>query len=248
MRPMTTYRRRGHYRRSPGGGRVWVSSHAVTRSSGSGYRSAPRAYVSRTARATKTVRGTERRGPRSLRWARSNARCPVCGAAVYFYANESGSRVYFDEIGPPWPKHPCTDAVSFDHPASTIPVARVAPVLYDFEAGRRALLEGRRIDRLSPSISSDPVPTPEAWIVSAAWEDDRGTLIHFERLYKRMAAEVWRTQARVSLVPGQLVFVKGDFLSFVDMERIELVQVPAYYLRPPSKESFLQRLRGRFQL
>ncbi len=38
-----------------------------------------------------------------------NAKCPVCGDAVYFYANEHGSRVFFDELGPPWPKHPCTD-------------------------------------------------------------------------------------------------------------------------------------------
>jgi hypothetical protein len=38
-----------------------------------------------------------------------NAKCPVCGDAVYFYANEHGSRVFFDDLGPPWPKHPCTD-------------------------------------------------------------------------------------------------------------------------------------------
>ncbi len=37
------------------------------------------------------------------------AKCPVCGDAVYFYANEHGSRVFFDDLGPPWPKHPCTD-------------------------------------------------------------------------------------------------------------------------------------------
>ncbi len=41
-----------------------------------------------------------------------NARCPVCGAAVYFYQSPYGGRVFFDELGPPWPKHPCTD-----HPA-----------------------------------------------------------------------------------------------------------------------------------
>jgi hypothetical protein len=28
---------------------------------------------------------------------------------VYFYSNQFGSRVYFDDLGPPWPKHPCTD-------------------------------------------------------------------------------------------------------------------------------------------
>ncbi len=38
-----------------------------------------------------------------------NAKCPVCGSTVFFYANSYGSRVYFDDLGPPWPKHPCTD-------------------------------------------------------------------------------------------------------------------------------------------
>ncbi|CUH48215.1 hypothetical protein RUA4292_02393 [Ruegeria atlantica] len=38
-----------------------------------------------------------------------NASCPVCGQPVYFYANEHGSRVFFDELGKPWTKHPCTD-------------------------------------------------------------------------------------------------------------------------------------------
>ena len=38
-----------------------------------------------------------------------NAKCPVCGAAVFFYQAPNGGRVFFDELGPPWPKHPCTD-------------------------------------------------------------------------------------------------------------------------------------------
>lgn len=33
--------------------------------------------------------------------------CPHCGANVFFYWNEYGSRVYFDCIGLPWDKHPC---------------------------------------------------------------------------------------------------------------------------------------------
>jgi hypothetical protein len=37
-----------------------------------------------------------------------NARCPVCNAEVFYYCNEAGSSVFFDELGPPWPKHPCT--------------------------------------------------------------------------------------------------------------------------------------------
>lgn len=38
-----------------------------------------------------------------------NARCPVCDASVYFYQSPYGGRVFFDELGPPWRKHPCTD-------------------------------------------------------------------------------------------------------------------------------------------
>jgi hypothetical protein len=38
-----------------------------------------------------------------------NANCPVCGQLVFFCQLESGGRVFFDELGPPWEKHPCTD-------------------------------------------------------------------------------------------------------------------------------------------
>lgn len=38
-----------------------------------------------------------------------NAHCPVCSNPVFFYVSPFGGRVFFDELGPPWPKHPCTD-------------------------------------------------------------------------------------------------------------------------------------------
>lgn len=41
-----------------------------------------------------------------------NAACPVCGAPVFFYRSPEGGSVFFDELGPPWPKHPCTDNAS----------------------------------------------------------------------------------------------------------------------------------------
>lgn len=41
-----------------------------------------------------------------------NATCPVCGAQVFFYQSPDGGRVFFDELGHPWPKHPCTDLSS----------------------------------------------------------------------------------------------------------------------------------------
>ena len=47
-----------------------------------------------------------------------NARCPVCGAQVFFYANAAGSRVFFDNVGWPWPKHECTDRSKRRYPDS----------------------------------------------------------------------------------------------------------------------------------
>jgi hypothetical protein len=38
-----------------------------------------------------------------------NAYCPVCRESVVFYQSPYGGRVYFDKVGWPWPKHPCTD-------------------------------------------------------------------------------------------------------------------------------------------
>lgn len=40
------------------------------------------------------------------------AHCPVCGEAVFYYESPSGGKVWFDELGPPWPKHPCMEARS----------------------------------------------------------------------------------------------------------------------------------------
>lgn len=37
-----------------------------------------------------------------------NAKCPVCSMPVFFYRSPDGGAVFFDGLGPPWPKHPCT--------------------------------------------------------------------------------------------------------------------------------------------
>ena len=41
-----------------------------------------------------------------------NAKCPVCSVPVYFYQAPEGGRVFFDQLGKPWPKHPCMANVS----------------------------------------------------------------------------------------------------------------------------------------
>ncbi len=36
--------------------------------------------------------------------------CPICGRSCFFYQNHHGSKVFFDSLGPTWPKHGCTSS------------------------------------------------------------------------------------------------------------------------------------------
>ena len=112
---MATFERSGHLRKTLYSGVVWVSGSTVRRddfSKSGGY------TVQRSPGEERLISwgcyrdGSEDYGP-SARLVRPNAKCPVCGAPVYFYQNEYGSRVFFDELGPPWPKHPCTDNAEY---------------------------------------------------------------------------------------------------------------------------------------
>lgn len=93
-------------------------------------------------------------GPRTWdSYVNPSARCPVCGAAVYFFQSASGGRVFFDHLGPPWPKHPCTDngrpLTSLDtRSGSTIPNSAPPPWA---EAGWTPLLEVSATD-LTPAL------------------------------------------------------------------------------------------------
>ncbi len=87
---MTRFWRDGHYRTSTNGVQYWVDGHWVDRD------------IWDTTDAEFTYSTDSRAYP---------AACPVCQARVFFYQNAAGSKVFFDHLGPPWPKHPCT---SFD--------------------------------------------------------------------------------------------------------------------------------------
>lgn len=116
---MTRYFRRGHYRTNANGTVSWVKGHTAFRSewaneSNSTTRNSP-PYTSTSKHPNNNYNNIEKScsEPPSINlWSNRklthNARCPVCKEAVYFYRNENGSAVFFDEIGPPWTKHPCT--------------------------------------------------------------------------------------------------------------------------------------------
>lgn len=84
-----------------------------------------------------------------------NASCPVCGQPVYFYSNEHGSRVFFDELGKPWAKHPCTDngrpvSGSVRARPSSRPVAEIKEILgAEQKIDQRILPVGRQARKKS---------------------------------------------------------------------------------------------------
>lgn len=85
------------------------------------------------------------RAPKLAAWVNPNAMCPVCGQVVYYYQNNAGSRVFFDELGPPWPKHPCTDNKRDAQPyelTSRSPVVRPLPEVRSYkDAAKKAHIE-----------------------------------------------------------------------------------------------------------
>ena len=106
---MTEFWRDGYWRTSVNGLRHWVGAHPVNREDWSryGYAGSTNEHF-RAQLLEARISNSE-----TSRFVNPNANCPVCNAPVFYYQNEFGSRVFFDELGPPWPKHPCTDNVQF---------------------------------------------------------------------------------------------------------------------------------------
>src|SRR4051812_6197800 len=106
---MTRFSRSGHWRTNANGTTFWVSEHQVHRDhwdveSLKAFAASSSTYIA----ADFLRRSNVGRGQQGC-YVNPNARCPVCNVPVFYYANSYGSRVFFDDLGPPWPKHPCTD-------------------------------------------------------------------------------------------------------------------------------------------
>lgn len=78
-----------------------------------------------------------------------NAKCPVCHEPVFFYRSPYGGRVFFDDLGPPWPKHPCTDNSST--PLPYLPSGVAAPKPAWHQEGWRPLTNVF-VDRVSEGV------------------------------------------------------------------------------------------------
>ncbi len=142
-----------------------------------------------------------------------NAKCPVCGDAVYFYANEHGSRVFFDELGPPWPKHPCTDNPRDPAPPQAAPVRRTRGMMQELIAAANTAglfknkVFGRRI--------------PREWtllvVVSLERNGDENTITaEFLNSLSGESTQFKCLSVEPVLEPGDFLNMKDNEFSFVD--------------------------------
>ena len=99
---MSNFYRSGHWRTNMYGTTYWVSGHRVSRDDWYGTSAANGAVANQPIASPAYVTSESYVNP--------NARCPLCGAPVYFYRSPTGGGVFFDDLGPPWPKHPCTSS------------------------------------------------------------------------------------------------------------------------------------------
>lgn len=141
-----------------------------------------------------------------------NAKCPVCNAGVFFYANEHGSRVFFDNLGPPWPKHPCTDIPREYVPTSRTPIRRTRGTIQELisAANVAGLFANKVFGRRAP----------DEWVMLVVTEveragDDNTVTAEFLDSREGETTKFFCRSAISVLEPGDFINMKGDQISFV---------------------------------
>lgn len=211
---MTVFYRRGFWRTSKHGITHWVEGHAVTRAGGDHYEyiGAP-TNIARSNLIDSGV-GTSL----ASTYVNPNARCPVCDASVFYYQNKHGSRVYFDDLGPPWPKHPCTDTVEFDIGPST---ESILPIVRS-DAQIASIREWLQITEFDFENSNSATQSPSAWApYRLAWRGDwkRVSILILSRLSDGKPANLFlkvRNLPRTTRC-GEIVFFRRNRISYLDI-------------------------------
>ena len=219
---MTRFIRKGHERRIPSGGTTWVRTHGVMRDHWAlnpGW-----AFGTADYKAAEFLRRSNvGRGAQGC-FVNPNAKCPVCSLPVFYYQNSFGSKVYFDDLGPPWPKHPCTDNRIYRskllHPEwraitrrkkgeirELIESANIMGLLHQKQFGEITSVEWTLL------IVISVVRTGKKNQVSASYIDAyEAKLANFEFYSDRPCIE-----------PGDLVSLRNDEYSFFDKTNMQAV-------------------------
>lgn len=217
---MTRYWRDGFYRTSVLGNIHWVEGHKVDRFEWES--AAP------TRRDDEALRLYRAQAGGFARLVRPNADCPVCGRPVFFYQNSFGSRVFFDELGPPWPKHPCTMHAPADKAAATV-ITVSADRLRSQE--QFDAIERWSADNLDTAFTERYGAPPWHLAIFAGIYESHGTEILAIRSGTSYRYFALRPTDRAWLVDGQLLTYLGNELSYVSHVDLSVQQLK---LRPIS--------------
>jgi hypothetical protein len=154
-----------------------------------------------------------------------NAKCPECDAVVFFYQSSNGGRVFFDELGPPWPKHHCTDK----------PVQSLVPLEYQMSAEKIARKIKWQEDGWEPVL------------VLNSSQNKLQTILRIVRIGADSLKFYIATTLDYPLSKDGLVFIRetdnlGVFdISYLDTTSDFLTMTPqqakgSRYIKPPSQE------------
>lgn len=167
----------------------------------------------------------------------------MCGASVYFYSNSAGSKVYFDALGPPWPKHPCMDAPKVPSPWDPV---------------RRWTL----------TSEAQPSPSVHSGIGNNA---DMAADFHDQRRYEAFSVldirqrrgstrlllqfggargpwATWLTSENISVLPGDTVFLgprSGQYEALSYLDRNHLAAIGIWVQQARTSHSDHRRARKR---
>lgn len=147
-----------------------------------------------------------------------NSKCPICKAGVYFYSNSNGSKVFFDQLGPPWPKHPCTDRPNVAARATQTasrPLRRSIGLIKEI-IGNGSIIDMSKV----PDIGRSDRPNLSSWrLLVITSMRERGGIVVMEADFVETIYHQHITltaPASRALYIGQFVSVKDDVLSFFD--------------------------------
>ncbi len=138
-----------------------------------------------------------------------NARCPVCGDDVFFYQSPYGGRVFFDELGPPWDKHKCTD--------NKPDILYNQPILPPNNSKKRARNFAKSPFDWQPLIIDkiESIEDHDVFYVMSDYVDIIGKIIILEKDIFRKTPKFWRLQADCpeNLSVSTYLHMKDDTLS-----------------------------------
>jgi hypothetical protein len=217
---MTIFWRDGFWRTSANGNVHWVTGHHVDRDNWDRYGGSSHSTFGH-----HLLRGIRAHRGLTSRFVNPNAECPVCGAPVFFYQNEHGSRVFFDELAPPWPKHPCTDNSIYSGRRRRRGAREIEPTMRDSESHDR-IVHWQRLAGLDPAVDFNNAYSQSHWRPHrVAFRINVGGNIVLilemsrrNRPPRRKFIETGRLPRSVAL--NAVVFVKRNRLAYFDRARM----------------------------